>query len=75
MRDPRPDPFPFLHIRLGRLWSEDKFFTGGYVYASNAAVANTIDDPLYNSERYGETLYQIPVPPGTYTVIFHFAEI
>jgi Malectin domain len=33
------------------------------------------DDYLYSTHRYGAASYAIPAPAGTYTVVFHFAEI
>ena len=44
-------------------------------------IANTADDPLYQTERsfLCENLfpahYRIPLPPGQYDVTLHFAEI
>lgn len=59
-----------------RNWSEDILFTGGSTYSiSNVAVANTVDDPIYQSERVGEFSYAIPVPVGTYEIVIHLAEL
>ena len=59
-----------------RNWSEDSFFSGGSTYSiSNVAVANTIDDLIYQSERVGTFSYAIPVPVGTYEIIVHLAEL
>jgi Malectin domain len=61
---------------LGRAWSVDAFFAGGSAFASGIGqIANTTDDVIYRSERFGEATYNIPVPPGTYDVVLHFAEI
>jgi Malectin domain len=62
---------------LGRAWSVDAFFTGGSAFASGIGqIANTTDDVICRSERYGEATYNIPVPPGgTFEVVLHFAEI
>jgi hypothetical protein len=39
-------------------------------------IANTEDDPLYQTERYGDPLaYSVPVSDGTYEVTLKFAEI
>jgi Malectin domain/Fibronectin type III domain len=46
---------------------------GGPAYT--AAIASTIDDALYQSKRYGNVTYTIPVPNGTYQVTLKFAEI
>jgi Malectin domain len=59
-----------------RTWSEDTLFTGGSTYSiSNVAVANTVDDTIYQSERVGEFSYSIPVPTGNYEIVIHFAEL
>jgi Malectin domain len=84
---PRPPPittFPFF-INCGgptfsdsqqRTWMEDMYFTGGKTYSNSAIdIVNTVDDAIYQSERYGIFIYQIPVPLGSYSVILHLAEI
>jgi len=41
-----------------------------------AAIAGTLDDVLYQSERYGNPFgYEIPVADGSYRVRLHFAEL
>ena len=47
----------------------------GYVYTTSAAIAGTTDDRLYQSERYGDFSYAIPVENGDYLVTLKFAEI
>jgi Malectin domain len=59
----------------GRVWSADQFFVGGTVFDSAAPITDTVDDPLYNCERYGQATYSIPVPTGEYSVVLHFSEI
>jgi Malectin domain len=62
----------------GRVWSADAYFTGGLVFSreSTWAIADTLDDAVYQSERYGAFSYAIPVPAGkNYDVVLHFAEI
>jgi len=71
----------------GRPWLADKAFSaggwgyvGGSTYASSAGIANTLDDTLYQSERYWtETAtpgYRFTVPAaGQYEVTLKFAEI
>ena len=59
-----------------RTWAADKFFTGGNAYSDTSkAIANTLDDPLYQSERWGAASYEIPVPTGSYEIIVHLAEM
>ena len=59
-----------------REWSTDSYFAGGGTYAiSSVAVLNTVDDPIYQSERVGIFSYSIPVPVGTYEINIHLAEL
>ncbi|NEU06745.1 hypothetical protein GZH53_00310, partial [Flavihumibacter sp. R14] len=58
------------------LWRADQYFTGGRTFTSTSAISNTTNDALYQTERYGNMTYNIPVPQsGKYTVELHFAEI
>jgi hypothetical protein len=50
-------------------------FSTGYAYTTTAAIAGTSDAPLYQSERYGDFSYGIPVANGDYLVTLKFAEI
>jgi hypothetical protein len=69
--------------QAGNQWDPDRPFNfwtrsgyvGGNTYTTNDAIANTIDDPLYQSERWGMSAYRFFVPPGKYTVRLLFAEI
>jgi hypothetical protein len=62
---------------LGQVWSADQSFVNGTTQTdAGQAVAGTVDDPLYRSERYAATLkYQVPVANGTYEVTLYFAEM
>jgi hypothetical protein len=63
--------------------SANGYFTGGSTFATGGSgtpsdpdIANTDDDTLYQSERYGDFSYEIPVSEsGTYEVTLQFAEI
>ncbi|MBI3973851.1 MAG: PQQ-dependent sugar dehydrogenase, partial [Chloroflexi bacterium] len=59
----------------GRQWAADSGATGGSIATTTAAIAGTADDPLYQSERYGNFSYRFAAPNGTYTVTLKFAEI
>lgn len=63
----------------GRAWVPDIDFTGtnGGVFATPTAVAgDSVDAPLYQTERWGMDGYDIPVgTAGVYTVKLHLAEI
>jgi Malectin domain len=50
-------------------------FSTGYPHTTTAAMAGTTDDRLYQSERYGDFSYAIPVANGDYLVTLKFAEI
>jgi Malectin domain len=59
-----------------REWSADSFFVDGSTYSiTNIPVMNTVDDPIYQSERVGLFSYSIPVPVGTYEINIHLAEL
>jgi endoglucanase len=59
----------------GLVWSQDQGFSGGSTAdRGNISIANTDDDKLYQTERYGMSGYALNLPNGTYTVKLHFAE-
>jgi Malectin domain len=60
-----------------RLWLADVYFDlQSGVFNTASAIANTVNDKLYQTERTGVTVaYNIPRPSGTYAVTLHFAEI
>ncbi len=66
----------------GRVWAADQLYvTGGWGYtagtakSSTAAVANTVDDALFQGWREGAGDYFFTVPNGTYQVRLRFAEM
>ncbi|MFD1143668.1 malectin domain-containing carbohydrate-binding protein, partial [Larkinella insperata] len=59
----------------GRPFVADTYFTGGSTAsAGNVPIDATEDDPLYQTERYGNFSYDVPVSNGYYNVVLHFAE-
>jgi hypothetical protein len=54
-------------------WSPDNYFEGGQMAAYAAPVKGTDDPELYETERWGNFTYAIPVSPGKYTVALYFA--
>ena len=45
-------------------------------FDGSTKILNTVDDPLYQTERYGEFQNESPVQMnGRYTIIQHFAEL
>ena len=67
----------FVETVGGRTWTADQYFIGGNPYTDGSnTIANTLDFNLYQTERYGEFRYEIPVPvDGSYDVTLHFAEL
>ena len=56
-------------------WAVDNSFTGGSVFATGASIDGTLDDALYQTERYGDFSYAIPLSNGACHVTLHFSEI
>ena len=61
----------------GTVFQADTNFDGGndYGISSDTDIANTENDPLYRTERWGDFSYDIPVEDGEYEVTLYFAEI
>jgi hypothetical protein len=59
---------------LGRVWVPDSYSAGGRIVMRQQEVALTPDPGIYQSERYGNFSYAIPVAAGSYSLILHFAE-
>ncbi|HEY7774014.1 MAG TPA: non-reducing end alpha-L-arabinofuranosidase family hydrolase [Marinagarivorans sp.] len=59
----------------GVTYHADRFADGGMPNSTADAIAGTTDDALYQSERYGQYAYQVPVTDATYTVVLHFNEM
>ncbi|MEB8330272.1 PKD domain-containing protein [Flavobacteriaceae bacterium KMM 6897] len=57
-------------------FSADQYFTGGSLFSATIPIAETTDDELYQTERFGNFSYNIPVPlSGEYDIRLHFAEL
>jgi hypothetical protein len=54
-------------------WSPDNYFEGGQMSSYTAPVSGTDDPELYETERWGNFSYAIPVSPGKYSVQLLFA--
>jgi large repetitive protein len=61
--------------KVGVVYKADTQYTGGSTYKTTAPIGGTSDNVLYQSERYGDFSYNIPVPNGNYSVTLKFAEI
>ena len=59
----------------GETWLADQFFSGGNSFSVAESISGTVDDRLYQSERFGSFSYNIPVDNGTYNVELHLAEV
>ena len=59
----------------GISYKADTGFSGGRIGTTSAAIAGTSDGALYQTERYGNFSYAIPLSNGTYNVTLKFAEI
>jgi hypothetical protein len=58
----------------GNTWAADNSFTGGSTFTSGSAIAGTVDDGLYQRERFGNFSYAITVGNGNYKLNLGFAE-
>ena len=60
----------------GKNYQADQHFVNGNVSTNTKAIANTVDDFLYQKERWMDSLvYEIPVPAAdTFRITLHFAE-
>jgi hypothetical protein len=61
-------------------FAADGYYTGGYVFTTAKAIANTLDDAMYQTERSSTTnngsfSYAFPLSNGTYKVVLHFADL
>ncbi len=60
----------------GKYFMADKYFRGGNTYSTATGIDGTINDTLYQTERYGRNLsYAFPVKNGEYSVKLLFSEI
>lgn len=55
------------------LWSPDNYFEGGQLASYAKEVTGTDDPELYETERWGNFTYAIPVIPARYVLMLHFA--
>ncbi len=58
----------------GRLWTGDRYSLGGQIVTRTETIAGTQDTEMYQTERYGNFSYAIPVADGRYAVTLHFTE-
>jgi malectin (di-glucose binding ER protein)/Big-like domain-containing protein len=69
---------PTVRINAGgpayKTFLADSYFRLGSVRSVTSTISNTADPALYQNERYGGFVYNIPVSNGLYDVKFYFAE-
>lgn len=54
-------------------WSPDNYFEGGQLANYSAPVSGTDDPELFETERWGNFSYAVPVAPGKYSLALYFA--
>lgn len=59
----------------GTVYASDDVVSGGKTYSTSDAISGTTADEVYQTERYGDFSYALPVTGGTYELTFKFAEI
>jgi len=67
---PRQTPY---YSNDSRWWSPDSYFEGGRLAAYSVPVTGTDDPELFETERWGNFSYVIPVASGRYTLALYFA--
>jgi Malectin domain len=61
---------------MGRVWSSDRYFTGGIpINRPDRHILGTLNPTMYQVAREGDFRYDIPLKPGVYELHLHFAEI
>jgi beta-galactosidase len=58
----------------GKVFDVDHFYSGGTVKSTSATIANTTDQPEYQTYRYGTFNYTIPLENGTYYLYLKFMD-
>jgi hypothetical protein len=58
----------------GRIWSSDNYFIGGRKPYRTPVIRDTPDPQLFETERFGNFSYSIPVAQGTYEANIYAAE-
>ncbi|HLE00472.1 MAG TPA: malectin, partial [Bdellovibrionota bacterium] len=66
---------PAYNYGSGILYKADANFSGGRTAVFTNTINGTSSPTLYQSERYGNFSYTIPVDNGGYSVMLRFAEL
>lgn len=59
----------------GEEYQADQYSRGGTSHDTEDTISGASDDELFQTERYGNYSYQVPLIDATYTVVLHFAEL
>ncbi len=65
----------YTSLSSGITYQADADYSGGTTASTTATISNTSDGALYQTERYGNFSYNIPLANGNYNVTLKFAEI
>jgi hypothetical protein len=57
------------------VYEADQYYNGGRTSSTTAWIEGTEDVPPYQSSRYGNFSYSIPLANGSYQVLLKFAEV
>jgi hypothetical protein len=66
---------PQYTSQSGNVYEADTDYSGGSTASTATVITGTSDPTLYQSVRYGNFSYNIPLANGNYTVTLKFAEI
>jgi hypothetical protein len=58
----------------GIFWKADRYFHEGEIFKSSNSIAGTTDYQLFQTQRYGNFGYSIPINSGKYLITLYFAE-
>ncbi len=56
-------------------YQADQFYSGGAVVTTADTIEGVTKDTLFQSERYGNYKYEVPVTNATYSLKLHFTEL
>ena len=65
---------PTMMTSMGIEFAADQHFTGGSTSVATRGILGTRDDALYQTYRWGNFSYSIPVPVGRYFLVLFEAE-
>lgn len=58
-----------------RTWTADSYYTGGGGYSFATYISDTTEQAVYQTNRWGNFQYNLPVADGAYDLTLKFAEI